>query len=362
MKLLILTINEPFNYGNRLQNYALSKVLSSYGEVRTLQTVLDRERLSFFGKAKQFLKRPLRSAFLQAKHSPVACKEKRFLDFTNRFIPTYGTVTSNPRENRIPKGWENAALVIGSDQVWNYTFGLTREDLKMRFGETIPKGRCISYAASIGIDEIDEEWFAVFHDGLTTIDKLSVREDRAAELVKKLSGRSAEVVLDPTLLLTAPQWLTISNNFITDPRKYVLTYFLGKPSTAQKELIDKTAADLGATIRELNNPQDFQTFSAGPAEFVELFSKAEYIFTDSYHACCFATIFNKNFKVFSRAGFSGKDSMNSRMKTLFRLFEFDNLLEDEYSLSAINWNKTNQMLESYRTQSKLWLDEALNSH
>ena len=38
----------------------------------------------------------------------------------------------------------------------------------------------------------------------------------------------------------------------------------------------------------------------GLAELVELFSGASYVFTDSYHACCFSLVFGKDFKVFSR--------------------------------------------------------------
>lgn len=110
--------------------------------------------------------------------------------------------------------------------------------------------------------------------------------------------------------------------------KYVLTYFLGHPSDEQEKSIQEYAKKHGCRIRRILDMRDPQTYLAGPQDFVELFSKAEYVFTDSYHACCFSMLFHKQFTVFNRANMTGKSSMNSRMETLFRLFDLESVMMD----------------------------------
>jgi len=64
----------------------------------------------------------------------------------------------------------------------------------------------ISYAASFGVDEILDEKKEVYAENLSLFKALSVREKRGAEIIKELTGRDAQVVLDPTMLLTSEQW------------------------------------------------------------------------------------------------------------------------------------------------------------
>ena len=99
-----------------------------------------------------------------------------------------------------------------------------------------------------------------------------------------MTGLDATVVLDPTLMLTANDWKTITEGFVTKDDKYVLTYFLGHPSDEQERNIQEYAKKHGCRIRRILDMRDPQTYLAGPQDFVELFSKAEYVFTDSYHA------------------------------------------------------------------------------
>ena len=255
---------------------------------------------------------------------------------------------------------DNPLVVIGSDQVWNYKW-LSRQDLALRLGIITPKYELITYAASIGLDDIDVEWRPLFKEGWSRVSHISVREDRAAELVKEISGRDATVVLDPTLMLTHEQWAEVFTGFVPEDDPYVLTYFLGRPSDEQEKVISSVSKSLGARIRRLNDIRDLETYIAGPAEFVELFSKAQYVFTDSYHACCFSILYNKPFKVFNRAGFNGAVSMNSRMKTLFRLFGLDCPMDDDDVLPNYDWQQVNGLLEQHRRASREWLGNALGT-
>lgn len=188
---------------------------------------------------------------------------------------------------------------------------------------------------------------------------ISVREDRGAELVKAMTGLEATVVLDPTLMLSANKWLEITKDFVPDNDRYVLTYFLGRPSDEQERDIQLYAKEHECRVRRMLDLRDKETYVADPQDFVELFSKAQYVFTDSYHACCFSILFHKQFTVFNRAGMTGKSSMNSRMETLFRLFDLDSVMMDSGFAPEIDYAKVDRLLEQHRRESQTWLDKAM---
>lgn len=358
----ILTICDDGNYGNRLQNYALAKILSYAADVNTIRMILRAD-----SKTKYLLRvatLPMYSCKKMVGSVPVDSIEAKRERLQNYFTFSRRIPTGAYRLS-VGGGFEIASrssvpakIIIGSDQVWNYRW-LSVNELKLRLGMFASSTQLLSYAASIGVEDIDRDVREIFKAAWSRIPHISVREDRAAELVKEISGRDATVVLDPTLMLTGKQWEEVFTDFIPEGDCYILTYFLGHPSNEQESVIQFYAKTLGARIRRINDCRDCATYCAGPAEFVELISKAQYVFTDSYHACCFSILFNKPFKVFNRGGFDGKKDMNSRMKTLFRLFELEDCMSDEWTLLEFDWNRVNTLLARHRTKSRAWLENAL---
>lgn len=348
----INTIVETRNYGNRLQNRAVSELFLSYGPVSTVwrTTAYDREARQRYRRYKRSLREigqyGARSFYEKRK------RFKRFIAVDDPYI------TEKQFLEKLGSAPSTSVMVVGSDQVWNYNW-LNRADCRWRLGLDVPQECLLSYAASIGLDDINDEWRPVFKEGWSRIPHISVREDRAAELVNEIAGREAAVVLDPTLMLTRDQWRGVFTGFVPEGDRYVLTYFLGKPSDEQERIISSSAKGLDACIRRINDVRDRGAYVAGPAEFVELFSKAQYVFTDSYHACCFSILYNRPFKVFNRSGFDGKANMNSRMRTLFRLFELEDLMNDDEALPIYDWAKINSLLERHRKESREWLENAL---
>lgn len=370
----IVTINDNLNYGNRLQNYALCCLLNRYGDSTTISLLRNMEKTSvnrikqqffpvrrFLGNLKgrlfEFLLRTriLRRAgldtirFYQNKH------------FTDEFISDdlfwisccSGLKTTSHRSIKM--------CVIGSDQVWNYRW-LSEGDLALRLGSFVPDDTpIISYAASFGVSEIPDEVKPIFQRYLPRLKAISVREDRGAELVKEMTGLDATVVLDPTLMLDMNQWNSITQGFVSDNDQYVLTYFLGNPSDEQEQAIQDYAKAHGCRVRRILDLRDKETYVAGPQDFVELFSKAQYVFTDSYHACCFSILYHKQFTVFNRAGMEGKANMNSRMETLFRLFDLDSVVMDKGLAPRIDYDKVDKLLARHRAESQAWLDKAMEA-
>lgn len=361
----ILTICDSTNYGNRLQNYALHTLLQQYGPCSTIAMPTDNlnrgnAAMRTCRKAKQALKSVygflFRDGYMLERRRVKACAA-----MTDALIPGGGFAVSDCQEFTSLKGDTYDTLVIGSDQVWNYLW-LTPRELELRLGTfALPEHPVISYAASFGVSEVDDDAQPMFQKYLPRFKSISVREDRGAELVKEMTGLNATVVLDPTLMLPAGEWLGITQGFVPEGERYVLTYFLGKPTDEQERDIQRYAQAHGCRIRRMLDLRDRQTYVAGPQDFVELFSKAQYVFTDSYHACCFSMLFHKQFTVFNRAGMSGKTNMNSRMETLFRLFDLDAVMIDSGLAPEIDYGTVDRLLEAHRKRSRSWLDKALEA-
>ena len=357
----IITVNDPKNYGNRLQNYALQQVLRDYGTVSTVNQFLNVNRPVEIIEKRLFARlRPVLNRFLSLMPSERSLDFKRLCRsdaFTRRYVPCSQLYASTClTANNIAS---LKTVVVGSDQVWNDRW-ISGRVLSARLADmTNDKTRLISYAASFGINQVKDESKPIFKKQLARFSAISVREDQGVTLVNELSGKPATVVLDPTLMVPAEHWRSITRGFAPRDDKYVLTYFLGRPSAEQERTIQEYAKKHGCRVRRMIDPRDSETYVAGPEDFVELFSKAEYVFADSYHACCFSILFHRQFTVFNRAGTEGKASMNSRMETLFRLFELDSVMLDDGIAPEIDYEKVDLLVRQHRAESKAWLDKAM---
>lgn len=364
---LIVTISDDTNYGNRLQNYALSCLLSQYGEPSTacFSLGITNKKSYFLHILKRFFHLSALKHKLERTSHPDDLETRRMermRSFTSRYVPDNRFEITEFAGLHPKVSGQYQVVVLGSDQIWNPNF-MSSKALSFHLGEPFVGSsvKVISYAASFGITAIrDTSTRAIFQRYLPGIADISVREDAGRQLVQELANRESTVVLDPTLMLPAEKWLSITRSFVPGEDRYVLTYFLGKPSEAQQRCIADYAEQHGCRIRRILDPSDRETYIAGPEDFVELFSKAQYVFTDSYHACCFSLLFHKQFTVFTRAGSTKGTSMNSRMETLFRLFELDSVVSDSGMAPEIDYSRVDSLLATRRVESSQWLDRAMD--
>ncbi|MEG0180320.1 MAG: polysaccharide pyruvyl transferase family protein [Romboutsia sp.] len=345
----IVTICDNSNYGNRLQNYALYKAVSNLGLDSV--TLWDYSENILKKQIKLVIKKILGMKNLNHR------KNVSFEIFTNKNISNKYVNLDNLKEINN----EFDYFIVGSDQIWNYDFGHAKDKDFLKFADY---NKTISYAPSFGISNIDEEWKDRICSGINHIKHLSVRENQGAEIIKELTKRESEVVLDPTLLLSKEEWGEIQKK----PKKmikekYILTYFLGEKSEQLKHEIKKIEEEKNLKVINMNDIEEKNFYACGPSEFLYLFNHAEIVLTDSFHACVFSMIFNKPFYVFDR-NTKGMKSMNSRLDTLLSTFEQEdrkvNSLEGIRDVFSCDYKKSYEILKIKQNESLSFLKNALD--
>lgn len=348
-KIGIITICDNTNYGNRLQNYALHKIISNLGLDNV--TLWDKKENTLKEQIKLAIKKVLPTSNINRK------KYILFQKFTRKKIANKYVSMSNLKEINNKFDY----FIVGSDQIWNYNFGHAQEKDFLKFANY---NKTISYAPSFGISNIEDEWKERISDGVNHIKYLSVREQQGAKIIKELTGRDAQVVLDPTLLLSKEDWCNIQKK----PKKmikekYILTYFLGEKTQKLNEEISKLSKDENLKIINLCDIEDKDFYACGPSEFLYLFNNAELVLTDSFHACVFSMIFNKPFYVFDRNS-KGMKSMNSRLDTLLSTFKQEqrkiNSLDSIDDVFECDYKESYEILKIKQNESLTFLKNALN--
>lgn len=368
MKIAIDTIVDYSNYGNRLQNYALQKVLENQGhEVITLRNytrIIPNEpksiRIKRLLKEGHFIDKSYRKVVRKIgklKHSKKydALRVKNFVAFTDTYIHE-----SNFRINQNTTDFsfddDIDCYVVGSDQVWNCNFSRFSSFDFISFS-TKPR---ISYAGSFGINSVPTKFVPMYRKGLNSFNAISVRESAGKKLVEQMSDQSAEVVLDPTLLLDKEDWLALTKRCNNYSEKYILVYFLGKPTHKEKHYIKQYAQKRHLKVKQLVTYADLDLWVADPAEFINLFRQTEAVFTDSFHACVFSIMFNRYFEAFTR-NYDGP-SMNSRLETLFTDLGLEDRWHREHShYQKIDYVAVKKRLEKRQQESMQFLIRSLSS-
>lgn len=319
MKIAILTLPLHTNYGGILQAYALQTVLQRLGhDVEVLQTPsTSRHNPALmplvYGKR-------LAKKFLKDWNSPVFLERKKKREYpiirqhTDRFIARY----LNLREIRSltdvsPSDYD--AFIVGSDQIWRkpYFNDMWHAPMKDAFLD-FTKGwdvKRIAYAASFGMDNINEYSESDIKDckeALRMFDAISVREDSGVEICKSNFGIDATHALDPTMLLTKEDYEKIVKES-NMPESYgdMLCYILD-PTALKTEVINKVSAEKGfkpfnvfAEVDNVKLPLE-QRVQPPLESWLRGFMDAEFVVTDSFHACVFSIIFGKPFLAIGNAG------------------------------------------------------------
>nr|SFZ89083.1 conserved hypothetical protein [Loigolactobacillus rennini] len=306
-KIGILTLQGNFNYGNRLQNYALEQVVLSLNydvdtlvlpekkKIRLKKTIL-KLMYHFSKRKKQYLK------MLKAK-TPI------LTPFTKAYLHSRQFDKANLKSY--------TAFFVGSDQVWNPSY--TGNDTRY-FLDFAPRKKRFAYAASFGVSNIPAQFHSNYRKYLNDMHKISVREEQGINIINSLSDAKAELIADPTLLLSQKKWNELANKVdIKFTGNYVLIYTLSSLSPDKYSKIKEYAESKNAKIITiLGDEYNPDYWIPSPFEFLYAIKNATSVFTDSFHCTVFSIIFNTPFIIFNRSN----GEMISRIDTLLAYFGF----------------------------------------
>lgn len=188
--------------------------------------------------------------------------------------------------------WEKGDIVIvGSDQVWRKGFINPLMNAYCDFLKD-DKIKRIAYGVSFGKKEVDynENELSEAERLLRKFSNVSVRENDAAMFCKKVFNINADVVLDPTLLLSRNDYLKLCQS-PTSPKRGGYSYILDD-SPEIRAIIDNVSNELDIPFTQYENIADKDN---SIEKFLSSYAVSLYIVTDSFHGTVFSIIFHKNF-------------------------------------------------------------------
>ena len=307
----LITIHRIYNYGSALQTYATVKSVEKLGcECTVIDYAYPNEfhlkhapfHLAEKPQVKlslgQRLYRKWMNRLIKQDAETLFATFRNFLQkhltFTEPF-ETLDSILENPPAFDI--------YITGSDQVWNPKY--CGKDLAFLLGFAPSSAIKISYAASFGTHQIQEEYHAFLAEQLSSYDAISVREASGVGIVKALTGGDATCVADPTLLLSAEEWNLIASETKFTDKPYILCYILKYsfdpyPYVTQlvSDLQKKTGYEVlfigGYPVNALH-PHYKVLPHVSPEEFLSLYRDAELVVTSSFHGTAFALNYSKPF-------------------------------------------------------------------
>lgn len=273
-------------------------------------------------------------------------------------------------------------LIIGGDQVWNDFYFMAEPHMADCFTlNFVPDGmKTFSFSASTGGGRyLSIEQQKRLTPGLRRLGMISCREKSSVPMLEALSEKKVTCVLDSAFLLSPDEWKSIRKpaQSIAGKDKFAMCCFMGRfPEwrEASKSICKKTNTKVLA-FPHLGESRyykvdysfgDIRDFSSGPAEFLDLIDKSEFVITDSFHACVFSIIYNKPFYVFLRDESNRNLKTNARIEDMLNEFGLSNRIVSPDELlhkdkfEPINYSMVNRILATRRQESIDFLDAALN--
>lgn len=351
IKVLVITLHSGTSYGGFLQAYALCKTLNMMGynaRVINYQPAW-RRKLGFRLLFPTKLFKHIYETFLFRK-----ARAQYLLETDVTYRHPYELFNKPPAAD---------VYVSGSDQIWNIMhLGVFDSNYFLSFVPSNKKR--IAYAASSGGFDF-EEYQDEVRKCLNDFDCISVRENSTYVNVKKLTSKTVEIVLDPTLLFDNYRSL-ISNNRV--PKKsYILAYCFENKDFIQKSF-DEASAALGLPVYYIGGYRFKRTTKVSfptPEEWLGLIANADLVITNSFHGMAFSILFKRQFVVIPLSRHVKID----RMLTLCQQLGIENRvltqpfvvngIINELVQSKINYEDVDLRLSKARANSLAFLKESI---
>ncbi len=349
-KIGIATFHFADNYGAVLQCYALQRVLNGFEEI--CAEIIDYRPPEF-----QYVK-----VWTTEKEKQMFFQKRQLFE---AFLNMYCHLAPYPVFLIDGKGYDYCCA--GSDQIWcmapqfkEYFFPNVQEDVYK-----------FSYAASMGlsVNEIrkrEEELINL----LPHFQTISVREKEHAEYLAKLSGKECHVVIDPTLLLRAEDYIMVINPDKKEDGPFLFFYWLRDDQNLLRgiELANMLARFFKLRIIHSVYGADSRMFFQGGRcmyyegieDFLWYIKNADFVVTNSYHGTLFSIQFEVPFYSYIIK------SMRSRFDTLANYADIsDRIITRMKGLKEVNklidFKKIKNEIEKFRIESMEFLREVIKT-
>ena len=389
MKVGIASCYYNRNYGSMLQAYATQKIIEKLGYKAITIQCLPPINYMTQSKIKYYFHKIgnidiVRSKIRQQKGKTNAgsnseylrnrtIRNEKFDEFYKKYI--HLSELNETREDLTQLASSMDAVIVGSDMLW-HPINIEHDYYTLTFVPDPVKR--ISYATSFGTTSIPKYQRKRAKDFLERFSAISVREQSGVQVIKDLGvSKQVKVVLDPTLLFNAEEWMVIQKVEPIIEDKYIFCYFLGVNQEHRRlanELKKKTGHKI-VTLPHLdeyvaNDEQfgDYQLFNIGPSEFVNLIRNAAYVLTDSFHGTCFSILNHKKFMTFNRFQAKNTQSTNTRIDSLLGNLHLEKrrVLSSDFDICSlidedIDYNTADGMLEHMREASLKYLKSCIEA-
>lgn len=362
MRIGILTPHYAYNYGAVLQAFALLHYLRSRGH----EAQIINRRPPSLAAVPSRMGRWARALQEHTQGRNFVKNEAEHLQPQTVKIVVYNDL-------KLLEKYDFDAVVVGSDQVWrdDYAFNSFGYNMFLDFVDH-RKVRKIAYAPSFGKNtwQQSEEVRRKVEELLKEFHAISVREESGVRICADIFGVEATHVLDPTLLLSAKDYMDeyhIGKNSRREP--YVVSYILDYDDE-KKHTIDTIAAHYGKPHVGI----DISNYAGRLSKFVHRFyptypevrtwieniAHADFVVTNSFHGMVFSIIFCKQFIVYGNRG-RGME----RFHSLLKIFGLERRLLDwhdnfrEATDTAIDYRKVEPVIKEWQQKSYTFINEAL---
>ena len=369
-KIGIITFHNSYNCGSMLQAYALQQVIDRMtGRKSEIVDFSNEGQQKLYGvrQPNDSLKNIIKNIILAPRLKKIARNYESYERFKKRNF----RLSNRPIHKSVDLSDADYDIVVaGSDQIWNI---MIADGDDAYFLPWVKNARKVAYAPSFGAKNIAE--FADdptrYADYLRGFSNLSIRERNGLEWLQNLTGKSAELLLDPTLLLNQDDYAEIESHKLKLLPRYIFYYSPGYSRDINK-LVHRISQKYKLPVIAFNTKtfyvkgMQFSGFKLpeieNPSTYLQLIKNAEIIITTSFHGTVFSTIYRKKFWTVKNGGMFGNDD---RVKTLMHLLDLeDRMIPTEFDdafdyLKEKDYDRYERLLEKEQEKAYKYLKKAL---
>ena len=351
LKTGILTFHNTVNYGASLQALALSQAVRRLGHEAEIIDYQQPEATVFYAKKTLKGSSLLRNLW----------KYHKFRRFKLDHLPlTESSARSTRHISALLRDMDK--VIAGSDQIWHVRGfrGFAPEYFLSFVQDPV---RRIAYAPSFGGTTDVAEYRDDMERLLSRFDFLSARDANTSELIRQLTGRDAEIVLDPTFLGSFDNIAKSPTASICE-RGYILVYALLDPHQVDlikglSKRLDVPIVSVGASAKYAN----ISDVSVGPEEWLGYFHHARFVCTTYYHGLIFSILARKPFVLFSTSMRATKTlDLTQRLGLDDRVISSGESVDrlPRY-LDELDYSPLESGIELLVSRSRAFLERALNT-